>query len=142
MPKSKILTYVAVAVLILLGLYWAYRLVKQTPETVTGGVVVMDELNISPDSRTAQLMTLLNDIKKIDLKNHQILTNKIFTNLQDFGKTIDERVIGRANPFAPLTEGSGIVRDGTGEVLTSSTTQTTSSTTADEQFSDGDALFE
>jgi len=87
-----------------------------------GGVVAVSGigLGISPDSQSAQLMSLLNDIKKIDLKDRQILNNKIFATLQDFGKTIDDRVIGRSNPFASPTEGSGII------------TQTTSSTTDDE----------
>ncbi|MFA5000787.1 MAG: hypothetical protein WC531_00970 [Candidatus Paceibacterota bacterium] len=134
MTKSKIITYVAVAVLILVGLYWAYHLMTQTPEPAMGGVVAVSGagLGLSPDSQSAQLMSLLNDIKKIDLKDHQILNNKIFTTLQDFGKTIDDRVIGRSNPFASLTEGSGIIRSGNGGTVTSSTTQTTSSTTDDE----------
>jgi len=122
MTKSKIITYVAVAVLILVGLYWVYHLINKTPEPAMGGVVAVSGtgLGVSPDSQSAQLMSLLNDIKKIDLKDRRILNDKIFTTLQDFGKTIDDRVIGRSNPFDSLSEGSGII------------TQTTSSTTDDE----------
>ena len=137
MTKSKIITYVAVAVLILVGLYWVYHLMNKSSEPEVGGVVAVSGigLGLSPaNSQAAQLIAILNDIEEIDLKDHRILNDKIFTTLQDFGKTIDDRVIGRTNPFASLTEGSGIVRGSNGGAVTNSTTQTTSSTTDEESL--------
>ncbi len=141
MTKSKIITYVAVAVLILLGFYWAYRLINKTSEPEMGGVVKVSEAgrNVSSiDNQADQLIIVLSDIDKIDLKNLLILNNEIFTTLQDFGKTIDDRVTGRTNPFAPFVggEGAGIVKKGT---LVSDPTLTIGSTT-DEQNLDGTLL--
>lgn len=112
MGKSKIITYVAVAVLILVGIYWAYRMINKPSEAPMAGVVAVSNTGGVISSQTdqaSQFVSILNDIDDIDLKNHLILTNKIFTSLKDFGRDIEERTMGRENPFAPLGGGSGTV---------------------------------
>lgn len=111
MGKSKIITYVAVTLLIALGLYWGYGLLKQDSSApVAGGVIVATNQTglSSANDQTSQFVSILDDIDKIDLQNRLILTNKIFTSLKDFGKTVSERPIGRNNPFAPIGTGETI----------------------------------
>ena len=111
MGKSKIITYVVVAILVLIGLYWVYQLINKKPETITAGVVVAN-LGSNPadiNDQTSQFVNILKEIDSIDLQNHSILSDKNFMSLKDFGRTIEERAIGRANPFSPLTGGTGLV---------------------------------
>jgi len=125
MGKSKIITYVVVAALVLAGFYWVYGLINQTPEAKTEGVVVstVGVNTTTADDQTRQFVSALNDIDNIDLQNRSILDNKIFTALKDFGRTIEERAIGRANPFSPLAGGAGIVTGGGTSSTSSSTDQ-------------------
>lgn len=116
MGKSKIITYVAVAVLILVGVYWVYRMINRPPETPASGVVAVSNLGgvITPRAdQASQFVSILNDIDNIDLKNRLILNDKIFTSLKDFGRNIEERAMGRENPFAPLGGGTGTVANKT-----------------------------
>jgi hypothetical protein len=109
MSKSKIITYVAVAVLVLAGLYWLYGMINKDPDEAPVGVVPVSGLGVGvagQNSQTSQFVTILNEIDNIDLKNHLILSNKIFTSLKDFGKTISDRAVGRTNPFTPFTGGA------------------------------------
>ncbi len=120
MEKSKIITYVAVAVLVLAGLYWAYQRFNQTPIEPTGGVTAITATGavVAPSDQTSQFVSVLNDIDNIKLDNQLIFNNKIFTSLKDFGRVIADRAIGRANPFSPFVGGTGIV----GATVTGSST--------------------
>lgn len=123
MSKSKIITYVAVALLVLVGLYWLYGMFTKSPEKVSGGVVpVSGSVGVGNDqvSQTNQFINILNEIDGIDLKNHVILSNKIFTSLKDFGKTVSDRAVGRTNPFTPFGGGAeaGIIKKETPAVTT------------------------
>ena len=81
MEKSKIITYVAVAVLVLAGLYWAYQRFNQTPIEPTGGVTAITATGavVAPSDQTSQFVSVLNDIDNIKLDNQLIFNNKIFT---------------------------------------------------------------
>ncbi|MCX6712402.1 MAG: hypothetical protein NT041_01775 [Candidatus Vogelbacteria bacterium] len=110
MGKSKIITYVVVAVLVIVGLYWVYGLMTKTPELATGGVVVSTAGAsgvVNENDQTNQYVAVLNEIDKIDLNNTSIFSNKIFTSFQDFGRAITDRPVGRVNPFSPFTAGAG-----------------------------------
>lgn len=113
MGKSKITTYILVAILVLVGAYWAYSMIKNSSEApVTGGVVAVSNTGgVTPPGtdQASQFVSILNDIDNIDLQDRLILTNKIFTSLKDFGRKIEDRATGRENPFAPLVGGTGIV---------------------------------
>jgi hypothetical protein len=111
MGKSKIITYLAVAILVLAGLYWVYGLINKTPSPVNSGVAVSSaEVTMTPNNDPAtQFVAILNDIDSVNLKNRSILNNKIFTALKDFGRTIQDRPLGRTNPFSPFAPGAGIV---------------------------------
>lgn len=113
MGKSKIITYVVVAVLVLVGAYWAYRMMNKAPEApVAGGVVAVSNTGgVAPlgTDQASQFVSILNDIDNINLQDRLILTNKIFTSLKDFGRKIEDRATGRENPFAPFVGGTGIV---------------------------------
>ena len=114
MGKSKIITYVVVALLVLAGLYWAYGMINKSPQEPTGGVTPVSSAGITgttENSQASQFVDILNDVDDIDLQNRLILNNKIFTSLRDFGRTIEDRVVGRTDPFAPLLEGgTGIIK--------------------------------
>ena len=116
MGKSKIITYVVVAILILAGIYWVYSRMNQAPTAPAGVAVVSNTgaiVSDTPADPSSQFVSVLNDIDSIDLQNHLILSNKLFTSLKDFGRTIEDRAIGRDNPFAPFAPGAGIIASGT-----------------------------
>lgn len=110
MDKSKIVIYVVMAILVAAGVYWAYCMINKESKTgsevtvTTGSESTLDTVSDDP---TSQLMKALNDVDNIDLQNHAIFTNKIFTALKDFGRPLTDRPVGRANPFAPLSAGAG-----------------------------------
>ncbi|MFA6254177.1 MAG: hypothetical protein WC640_02940 [Candidatus Paceibacterota bacterium] len=114
MGKSKIITYVVVAVLVLVGIYWVYGLINKAPETATGVVAVPNSGGVVANDQTSQFVSVLNEIDNIDLQDRSIFSNKIFTSLKDFGKPIEDRAIGRANPFAPFAGGSGTIANPAG----------------------------
>lgn len=116
MNKSKIITYIIVAVLILAGLYWSYRFFNQSstdsPELIS--VSAGSSLNFSETKgRDQEFLAVLADVNNIDLQNRSILNDKTFSALKDFGRIIDQRLVGRTNPFAPLGTGSGLAPKGT-----------------------------
>lgn len=114
MSKSKLITYIVVALLILAGLYWAYQKYNQEPEVKAGGVVVVSDTApslVDSSDQSSKFIAALNEIDSIDLQNRLIFNNKIFTSLQDFGRTIEERATGRNNPFSPFAVGSGLVKN-------------------------------
>lgn len=143
MAKSKIITYVAVALLVLVGLYWVYHLATKDSKAEEGGVVLVSEMGLEvseTDSQANKFIKILKDIDSIDLQNLRLLDDKIFTSLKDFGRAIEDRVLGRGNPFAPLSEGgeTGLVKKGTvaGNNIDLETSSTTEPDNNDETISE------
>lgn len=132
MGKSKIITYVGVAILVLVGLYWVYGMINKAPATTTEGVVPVSNVGgaVAGASQSSQFVSVLNDIDNIDLKNHVILNNKIFTSLKDFGKTIEDRPVGRTNPFSSYAGGEGAGTTKSTTTVNGATNVTTPKTTA------------
>lgn len=54
------------------------------------------------------ILTLLNNLNKVTLDEF-IFSDKIFISLVDFGRPIQDQIIGRQNPFLPIgADGSGL----------------------------------
>ena len=110
--KKNTITYIIIAFLVIFGGYWAYGKFSsggaETPATsaivVTTpgqlGSVVKDEAT----DKANQFIQVLDNVKQVDLANLSLLSNPLFKDkLQDFGKPLEDRPIGRANPFAPVS---------------------------------------
>ena len=108
MSKNTI-TYIIIAILLVVGGYWAYGMFSGSGETATtGGVTVTGGDNQAPiDEATAQanqFIQILQNVNQVTLADLSLLSSPIFqTGLQDFGKPIEDRPVGRPNPFAPVT---------------------------------------
>jgi hypothetical protein len=77
----------------------------KSSDELEAGVSVVSSDALGPDgelSRSAQLIRVLENIENIDLSNKSILTNQGFNRLQDYGRAIEDRLLGRSNPFAPI----------------------------------------
>lgn len=68
------------------------------------------------DSKSSQqvaegqaILILLNQLEKVEL-NDAVFSNKVFTNLVSFEKTIREEPIGRENPFLPIGMSASALR--------------------------------
>ncbi|MFA5023279.1 MAG: hypothetical protein WC385_01740 [Candidatus Paceibacterota bacterium] len=144
MSKSKMLTYVVVAILVLIGIYWAYQMFNKKAEVAPVGVTVVTDTvpSLTDNSNSSnKLIAALNEIDSIDLQNRLILNNKIFTGLKDFGRTIEDRAIGRANPFSPFVGGAGAGLLKNEKTATSSTKDTNGSgATGEENPADANLL--
>ncbi|HRZ30482.1 MAG TPA: hypothetical protein P5274_02340, partial [Candidatus Paceibacterota bacterium] len=106
--KDKII-YLVLIVVVLLGAYWAYTkfLVEDVP---VGGVTVTGfedfDLGMADEAtkQSYEFIKILQNTDEVTLDNLDILSSDIFQNkLKDFGKPINDRPVGRANPFAPAT---------------------------------------
>ncbi|MFA6476558.1 MAG: hypothetical protein WCV68_04075 [Candidatus Paceibacterota bacterium] len=108
MSKNTI-TYIIIAILLIVGGYWAYGMFSGGGETATtGGVTVTGGGSQGPvDEATAQanqFIQILQNVSQVNLSDLSLLTSPIFqTGLQDFGKPLEDRPVGRPNPFAPVT---------------------------------------
>jgi hypothetical protein len=108
MSKNTI-TYIIIAILLIVGGYWAYGMFSGSGETsTTGGVTVTGGASQVPvDGATAQanqFIQILQNVSQVTLSDLSLLNSPIFqTGLQDFGKPIEDRPVGRPNPFAPVT---------------------------------------
>jgi len=55
------------------------------------------------------ILVLLNNLNRVTLDD-SIFSNKIFVSLTDFGRPIEDQIIGRQNPFLPIgVDGLGII---------------------------------
>lgn len=108
MSKNTI-TYIILAILVIVGGYWTYSTFVGGGESETpGGVTVTNGENTGPiDTATAQAEQFIQILKNVDsvtLSDLSLLTSPIFqTGLQDYGKPIEDRPVGRPNPFAVVT---------------------------------------
>ncbi len=106
--KSKI-TYLIIIVLVILGAYWAYTKFSSSGSAPAGGVTVTtaDGTVVPTDDATRQaeeFIQILQNVNQVTLDNKSLLSDPIFRDqLQDYGKAIEDRPIGRPNPFAPVT---------------------------------------
>lgn len=141
MTKNRnIITYTIIGILVLVGVVWVYWMItKSNDEELEGGVAVAtgDEvLTTETNSRAQQLVLALKNIEKIDLSNQTILSNAAFKRLEDYGREIGDRPVGRSNPFAPF----GIGNQTSFDIMTSTTTddeaetETLAPTTTDEEL--------
>lgn len=89
-----ILIVVTLASLLYLGyMFWPQASEESALVNVSGGAgTVTDDF---------ELLQLLSKIKQIKLES-SIFSNPVFQTLEDFGQTIPEEYVGRANPFAPI----------------------------------------
>lgn len=100
LKENKVLTGIIVAVVLVVGGYFAY------------GTGSSDELLTTTDAGTPtsqvskELLSVLANLKSISLDT-SIFTDPAFLSLSDFGTTIPLEPVGRDNPFAPLTQ-SGV----------------------------------
>jgi len=131
MQKRKLTTYLLVAVLVVVGVYWAYRLsMKEGTEEPIGVVVTRGQDNSlsgdSPSSQADQFIQILRNIDDVTLNDRALLQNNLFKNkLQDFGKIIEDRPIGRLNPFAPIGVGGMFYSSSTPRATTTATSSDT-----------------
>ena len=105
MGKSKTVTYIIAVILVIAGLYWVYQMFVKAPTvTPVGGVTTTTVTGSGSSDKNKEvdpIVSALEDIDGLDLQNHLILSDKVFTSLQDFSRPIADRPVGRVNPFAP-----------------------------------------
>ncbi|HNZ55510.1 MAG TPA: hypothetical protein PKN73_02175 [Candidatus Paceibacterota bacterium] len=109
MNTKKIVTYVALAVIILIAIFWVVKVFTGEEEPQSG--VTMSPSLVSDANQIAladdPFFTLLNGIKDIDLTNLELLSHPIFVNgLQDLSRPVSDRGRGRENPFAQIGAGN------------------------------------
>lgn len=106
--KSTI-TYLIIIVLVALGAYWGYTKFSSSGSAPVAGVTVTtaDGTIVPSDDATKQaneFIQILQNVNEVTLNDLSLLSNPIFSDqLQDYGKAIEDRPIGRPNPFAPVT---------------------------------------
>lgn len=113
MNTKKIITYTALAVIILLAVFWLVRIFTGNEES-QGGVTLSSGLpggvNLAAGNITSSddpFITLLEGIKDIDLTNLKLLSYPIFMNgLRDLSRPVSDRGRGRENPFAQIGIGN------------------------------------
>ena len=137
MSKNTI-TYIVIALLVIIGGYWAYStFVGGNSNEPVGGVAVTDPLGVSGpvDEATAQanqFIQILQNVDQVTLADLSLLSSPIFqTGLQDFGKPIEDRPVGRSNPFAPVTGLEFIAAKSQPASTTTATKKATTSSTTD-----------
>lgn len=113
MNTKKIITYAALAAIVLLAVFWSIKMFVGKEE-ISGGVVLSSGLpggtNLLAGNIAAAddpFITLLDGIKNIDLKNLKLLSNPIFKDgLKNLSRPVSERGRGRENPFAQIGAGN------------------------------------
>lgn len=97
-------TFLIIALLVILGAVWIYWMATKSSDQLEAGVTVAtgDNTQNGELSRSTQLIRVLENIESIDLNNRSILSNENFNRLQDYGRALEDRLIGRSNPFAPI----------------------------------------
>ena len=128
MGKTSKTTYLLVLILVIAGGYWAYQQYSNNQVEETAGVTVTNENGapVGEGNQADQFLAILQNIDKVTLQEKSLLSDPLFaTKLQDFGKTVEDRPLGRTNPFAALTGGPAVVAK--------PTTQTTPVTPAPEE---------
>jgi len=129
MAKGKLTTYLLIALLVIVGAYWAYTMFFGQSDSAPTGVVVTDgqgeTIPTDPTTESAnQFLQILQNINDVTLQDRTLLQNDLFKNkLRDYGKVIEDRPRGRLNPFAPIGVGGMF----TGTPGLSGTTTATSS---------------
>ncbi|MDO8183687.1 MAG: hypothetical protein Q7T49_01740 [bacterium] len=126
---SKRLINILTLVLVIIALYYGYRyfLVAPAVPEVPGVAVTTGEVS---GSTSGEFLDLLLSVKNISLTK-ALFENPIFRDrLQDFGRELPERVIGRENPFAPFGVGGTGTTTTSQPKLATSTASTTITTTA------------
>ncbi len=129
--KKNTITYIVIIVLVLIGVYWAYHLFSSKGSKEVAGVTVTtgagEDVSLPVDEVTNQanqFIQILDNVGEVTLSERSLLTNKMFqTGLQDFGKPLEDRPIGRANPFAPAS-GESFTQVKTSAVATTTPTPT------------------
>lgn len=113
MNTKKIITYAALAVIILLAVFWTVKMFTGSDEP-QGGVILSSGLpggaNLVAGNIAAAddpFITLLNGIKNVDLSNLKLLSDPIFVSgLKDLSRPVSDRGRGRENPFAQIGVGN------------------------------------
>lgn len=127
-----------IAILIFLGLaYFGYvHFMGSSNDAASTGVVVTSgtaavnntNANIDQDVTVAsqQFLSLLHSLERIDFTKGTILQSRVFdTALQDFSKRLDDRAVGRDNPFSATIEGANYIIYSTSTWPTASSSKTT-----------------
>lgn len=124
--KSKII-YLIIIILVVLGAYWAYTKFSASASAPAGGVTITtsDGTIVPTDEATNQanqFIQILQNVNQVTLSDLSLLSNPIFRDkLQDYGKVVEDRPIGRPNPFAPVTGLDVIVKKATSTKATTNT---------------------
>lgn len=120
---SKRLINILTLLLIIVLAYFGYKYFVAAPEVeeAPGVTVSAGEGNTS----SAEFLDLLLSVKSLSLSK-SLFNNVVFRDrLQDFGRELPERNVGRGNPFAPF----GLGGTASSTRLTTSNRATTTSTT-------------
>lgn len=124
---SKRLINLITLLIILGGVFYGYRYFFITPAvTETPGVSVTSSTD--PQSTNGEFLDLLLSVKNLSLTK-SLFDNPVFRDrLQDYGRPLPERTIGRENPFAPFGVGGSGTTTTVGAVATSTKSTTATST--------------
>ena len=116
---SKRLINLITLLIVLGGVFYGYRYFFVTPAvTETAGVSVTSSTD--PQSSNGEFLDLLLSVKNLSLTK-ALFDNPVFRDrLQDYGRPLPERTIGRENPFAPI----GVGGSGTTTTVSTSATST------------------
>jgi len=92
---KNILIAIALSCILYLGYVYLAPAAEDAALVPSGGAAGAD---LAVDR---ELLTLLSDIRQIKL-DASLFTNPVFQSLEDYGQTIPNEAVGRANPFAPI----------------------------------------
>lgn len=143
MNTKKIITYAALAVIILLAVFWSVKMFTGSDEP-QGGVVLSSGLPGGASLAAGNIaaaddpfITLLNGIKNVDLSNLKLLSDPIFVSgLKDLSRPVSDRGRGRENPFAQIGVGNLSLSDSSNQTLPVNKVFQTATSTASESSSE------